>query len=238
MQLQTMAWWPQSTHITLINYQWLKPTIITLFALTLVASTALHSAEQFTEAQCGQLSQALENNRDGQRSGYALRDSERIKEEELMLEKQLRTYCESPIKTEATPSYRNKSERSRAQTSSQSLAALAKRGEDLIQKFKKANAARHQKAQDQGKITAGSDRAGLRGTMSPQAQHRHFLASLVELRTPYDGVKQQAWLAWYQEPYWCYGVKVTKQIVACVDRRQQAQDQFEAWWQRQNLSDQ
>jgi hypothetical protein len=238
MQLQTMELWSRSAQQIRLNDKWLKPLVIALFGLNLVASSPLQSAEQFTEAQCAQISQALENNRDEQRTGYALRDSERIKDEELQLEKQYRTYCESPIRAETMPWLQRKSGRhaTNSATKSPSMKALASRGRDLINEFAKTAKANQRK--DQGKVSAGSDHAGLRGTMSPQAQHRHFIASLVELRTPYNGAQQQAWLAWYQEPYWCYGVKITSQIVACVNKRQKAQEQFEDWWQRQNLSDQ
>jgi len=240
MQLQTMEWWSRNAQQLQINYRWFRPVIIGLITFNLVASSPLYSADQFTTAQCAQLSQALDDNRDEQRTGYALRDSERIKDEELQLEKQLRTYCESPISVELSAHPYGKTARRGAKRAS-SIAAITKRGNALISELKKARSNETKssnKRQAQGKVAAGSDRAGLRGTLSPQAQHRHFLASLVELRTPYDGEQQQAWLAWYQEPCWCYGVKVTKQIVACVNKRQKAQEQFEAWWQRQNLSDQ
>ena len=238
MQLQTMEWWSRSAQQLHFNYSWLKPITIGVITLNLVASSPLHSADQFTTAQCAQLSQAFEYNRDEQRTGYALRDAERIKDEELQLEKQIRTYCESPISVELLPKPLGRHGRNRSKSGS---SAIAKGSTTFLSEVNKARASdvkSANKRQNQGKIAAGSDRAGLRGTMSPQAQHRHFLASLVELRTPYDGEQQQAWLAWYQEPYWCYGVKVTKQIVACVNKRQKAQEQFEAWWQRQNLSDQ
>jgi hypothetical protein len=238
MQLQTMDYWSRKAQKLRFNYQWLKPVIIGLISINLVASHPLHSADQFTTAQCAQLSQALDDNRDEQRTGYALRDSERIKDEELQFEKQIRTYCESPVSVEVMPMPNGKFGR-RSAHRTPSVDTSTKRGNPLLAELKKAREKAAKLAEkNQGKVAAGSDRAGLRGTLSPQAQHRHFLASLVELRTPYNGAQQQAWLAWYQEPYWCYGVKMTKQIVACVNKRQKAQEQFEDWWQRQNLSDQ
>ncbi len=232
MQLQAMEWWSRSAQQFHLTTGWLKPLIIGLLTFNLIASSPVQSVEQLTLAQCEQLDQALESNRDEQRAGYALRDSERIKDEELQLEKQLRTYCESPVSAETTFLPLPKASRRSAKTS------LAKTDAKQHPKLTKSQNKASKINKDQGKVASGSEQAGLRGALSPQAQHRHFLASLVELRTPYAGAQQQAWLAWYQEPYWCYGVKMTAKIVACVNKRQHAQEQFEKWWQSQNLSDQ
>jgi hypothetical protein len=67
-----------------------------------------------------------------------------------------------------------------------------------------------------------------------------FFASTIEVKAPYQGKQLSAWLGYYQEPRFCYGVRTTSVIVECATRRQQAMQQFEQeWHQRQvNLSDQ
>ncbi len=67
-----------------------------------------------------------------------------------------------------------------------------------------------------------------------------FFASTIEVKAPYQGKQLSAWLGYYQEPRFCYGVRTTSVIVECATRRQQAMQQFEQDWQRKaaNLSDQ
>lgn len=62
--------------------------------------------------------------------------------------------------------------------------------------------------------------------------------SSVRLAAPYQGKQQQAWLAFYQSPFYCYNVRSTVRIRQCVEQRQAAQRQFERQWHLQNLSDQ
>lgn len=77
------------------------------------------------------------------------------------------------------------------------------------------------------------------GTPSTTRRQRRQAKRLqLELRGPYQGPKQQAWLRYYQDPYYCFGVRQTAVIVACTLLRQQAQQQFEQNWQTPNLSDQ
>jgi uncharacterized membrane protein (DUF106 family) len=75
----------------------------------------------------------------------------------------------------------------------------------------------------------------------PARRHQdEFFASTVEVKAPYQGRQLSAWLGYYQEPRFCYGVRTTSVIVECATRRQQAMQQFEQEWQRTpiNLSDQ
>jgi hypothetical protein len=67
-----------------------------------------------------------------------------------------------------------------------------------------------------------------------------FYASTIEVKAPYQGKQLSAWLGYYQEPRFCYGVRTTSVIVECATRRQQAMQQFEQDWQQHpaNLSDQ
>ncbi len=212
------AAWPSNQAIKLI--------VIIVLTFQLTTSHPLYSAEQFSQDQCEQLQYTLTLNREQQRAGYALREAAQIKDEELQLERQLRHSCSQPTLEEAGDLLLTNTRQIRKPKTAKAKASNA------------ATKARIKTSKQQGKITTGSDKAGLRTTMQPQAQHRHFLASLIELRTPYTGEQQQAWIAWYQEPYWCYGVKKTAHIVDCVNQRQKAQAQFESWWQSQSLSDQ
>ncbi len=221
------------------------PIHLCLCWLTLTfAIPPLQAAEALNEQQCAQLNYALQNNRERQRNGYRLRDAELIKDEELQLEKQLRTYCQNTEISQLQLPQLNKVGRLLPNRLKSSFSNLAKTKTRLVKEPSATSELNHHAQQtqrntkSQSDVGAGANRAGLRGTLMPQAQHRHFLASLLEIRTPYSGEQQQAWLVWYQEPYWCYGVKVTSQIVDCVDKRQKAQAQFERWWQQQNLSDQ
>lgn len=67
-----------------------------------------------------------------------------------------------------------------------------------------------------------------------------FFSSKIELKAPYQGKQLSAWLGYYQEPRFCYGVRTTSVIVECAQRRQQAMQQFEQDWLQKpsNLSDQ
>jgi hypothetical protein len=69
---------------------------------------------------------------------------------------------------------------------------------------------------------------------------REFFASTIEVKAPFQGKQLSAWLGYYQEPRFCYGVRTTSVIVECANLRQQAMQQFEQEWQQKptNLSDQ
>jgi len=68
------------------------------------------------------------------------------------------------------------------------------------------------------------------------------MSSVVEIKAPFQGAKLTAWLAFYQEPRFCFGVRQTSVLVECVHLRQQALAQFERHWQqhprKHDLSDQ
>ena len=46
------------------------------------------------------------------------------------------------------------------------------------------------------------------------------------------GEKLQAWLEYYSEPKQCFGVRDSRQMVWCVEQRQQAKANFERQWQQ------
>lgn len=56
--------------------------------------------------------------------------------------------------------------------------------------------------------------------------------STVSVKAPYQGKKLQAWLEYYSEPKQCFGVRDSKQMVWCVEQRQQAKANFERQWQQ------
>jgi hypothetical protein len=51
--------------------------------------------------------------------------------------------------------------------------------------------------------------------------------SVIAVKAPFQGAKQAAWLAFYQAPFYCFGVRQTERIRQCVEQRQQAQQRFE-----------
>ena len=71
-------------------------------------------------------------------------------------------------------------------------------------------------------------------------KNQRFLSSNIEFKAPYQGKQLSAWLGYYQEPRFCFGVRATRVIVECANLRQQAMRQFEQDWQQKpaNLSDQ
>lgn len=79
-------------------------------------------------------------------------------------------------------------------------------------------------------------------TAAPAKPHSHHAKplqiSVVSLTAPYQGKQLQAWLAFYQSPFYCYNVRATERIRQCVEQRQAAQRRFERRWRQQNLSDQ
>ncbi len=70
---------------------------------------------------------------------------------------------------------------------------------------------------------------------------RQLTFSSIVSKAKYQGKQLQAWLDYYREPSFCFGVKLTHLMVICVELRQQAQLEFEQLWQQQAsgaLSDQ
>jgi hypothetical protein len=70
---------------------------------------------------------------------------------------------------------------------------------------------------------------------------RELTFSTIVSKSRYQGKQLQAWLDYYREPRFCYGVRLTHLMVICTELRQQAQREFEQHWQQQQpntLSDQ
>jgi hypothetical protein len=153
----------------------------------------LPAVEQFNLGQCQQLQQELQKTRNHQRTGYRLRDAEKLKETEQRLQKQLFYHCEKPIVTQAKATVRR-----------------------LMPNARQTSFAPDRSVKNE------------------------FFASTIEVKAPYQGKQLSAWLGYYQEPRFCYGVRTTSVIVDCAMRRQQAMQQFEREWQlnSSNLSDQ
>lgn len=70
---------------------------------------------------------------------------------------------------------------------------------------------------------------------------RQLTFSSIVSKAKYQGKQLQAWLDFYREPGFCFGVRLTHLMVICAELRQQAQLEFEQLWQQQSpgtLSDQ
>ena len=64
------------------------------------------------------------------------------------------------------------------------------------------------------------------------AKGPQLYVSSVSVKAPYQGKKLQAWLEYYSEPKQCFGVRDSRQMVWCVEQRQQAKADFERQWQQ------
>jgi hypothetical protein len=64
------------------------------------------------------------------------------------------------------------------------------------------------------------------------AKGPQLYVSSVSVKAPYQGKKLQAWLDYYSEPKECFGVRDSRQMVWCVEQRQQAKANFERQWQQ------
>ncbi|MCA1930382.1 hypothetical protein [Rheinheimera sp.] len=64
------------------------------------------------------------------------------------------------------------------------------------------------------------------------AKGPQLYVSSVSVKAPYQGKKLQAWLEYYSEPKQCFGVRDSRQMVWCVEQRQQAKANFERQWQQ------
>ena len=70
---------------------------------------------------------------------------------------------------------------------------------------------------------------------------RQLTFSSIVSKAKYQGKQLQAWLDYYREPSFCFGVRLTHLMVICAELRQRAQLEFEQLWQQQSsgtLSDQ
>jgi len=64
------------------------------------------------------------------------------------------------------------------------------------------------------------------------AKGPQLYVSSISVKAPYQGKKLQAWLEYYSEPKQCFGVRDSRQMVWCVEQRQQAKANFERQWQQ------
>lgn len=64
------------------------------------------------------------------------------------------------------------------------------------------------------------------------AKGPELYVSAISVKAPYQGKKLQAWLDFYPEPRQCFGVRDSRQMVWCVEQRQQAKANFERHWQQ------
>lgn len=170
--------------------------------------------EQFSVPQCAQLEAALELNREQQRRGYKLKHELKIKAQQAQFELQLQYHCQQP------------------QDITKPQRRLAKADRNKGRQTVQASS----QAQNQTKIQAST-----RGKNPPDAG---MSISVISVKAPFHGAKQLAWLNYYQQPFYCFGVRHTERIRQCVEQRQQAQQRFEQQYrerqpsQTNNLSDQ
>lgn len=68
--------------------------------------------------------------------------------------------------------------------------------------------------------------------LSDIAKGPQLYVSSISVKAPYQGKKLQAWLQYYTEPKQCFGVRDSRQMVWCVEQRQQAKANFERQWQQ------
>jgi hypothetical protein len=65
---------------------------------------------------------------------------------------------------------------------------------------------------------------------------RQLTFSSIVSKAKYQGKQLQAWLDYYREPGFCFGVRLTHVMVICAELRQQAQLEFEQLWQQRSSS--
>lgn len=77
----------------------------------------------------------------------------------------------------------------------------------------------------------------IRQTAAVAAQPaRQLTFSSIVSKAKYQGKQLQAWLDYYREPGFCFGVRLTHLMVICAELRQQAQLEFEQLWQQRPLT--
>lgn len=84
----------------------------------------------------------------------------------------------------------------------------------------------HPKVKKTAKLKAPKD------PLADIAKGPQLYVSSVSVKAPYQGEKLQAWLEYYSEPKQCFGVRDSRQMVWCVEQRQQAKANFEQQWQQ------
>jgi hypothetical protein len=86
--------------------------------------------------------------------------------------------------------------------------------------------AKKSEAKKTAKVKAAAD------PLADIAKGPQLYVSSVSVKAPYQGKKLQAWLEYYSEPKQCFGVRDSRQMVWCVEQRQQAKANFERQWQQ------
>lgn len=103
---------------------------------------------------------------------------------------------------------------------------LEKQLDQFCQKPVLASDPKKQKIKQTTKTKAAPD------PLADIAKGPQLYVSSVSVKAPYQGKKLQAWLEYYSEPKQCFGVRDSRQMVWCVEQRQQAKADFERQWQQ------
>lgn len=103
---------------------------------------------------------------------------------------------------------------------------LEKQLDQFCQKPGLASDAKQPKVKKTAKVKAIAD------PLADLAKGPQLYVSSVSVKAPYQGKKLQAWLQYYSEPKQCFGVRDSRQMVWCVEQRQQAKAHFERQWQQ------
>lgn len=103
---------------------------------------------------------------------------------------------------------------------------LEKQLDQFCQKPVSASDPQKPKAKKTAKTKAAPD------LLADIAKGPQLYVSSVSVKAPYQGKKLQAWLEYYSEPKQCFGVRDSRQMVWCVEQRQQAKANFERQWQQ------
>lgn len=113
-----------------------------------------------------------------------------------------------------------------AEQLSQDQRQLEKQLDQFCQKPVSVSDPQKPKAKKTAKTKAAPD------PLADIAKGPELYVSSVSVKAPYQGKKLQAWLEYYSEPKQCFGVRDSRQMVWCVEQRQQAKADFERQWQQ------
>lgn len=192
----------------------LRPAFWLLSLLLFYSANPQASVRQLNSAQCAQLSLKLQQNQDAQRRGYSRSEEVKLTNQQAQLELQLAHYCQQPQDDSPRHGVRQQQHHNKARAPASKAASEARTS--ASQRASAANQPTNRQAS-----TAGN-RAAADG----------WQVSTLVVKAPYQGAQLDAWLQFYQPPFYCYGVRHTERIRQCVEQRQQAQRQFEQRWQQ------
>ncbi len=200
----------------------LRPAFWLLSLLLFYSANPQASVRQLNSAQCAQLSLKLQQNQDAQRRGYSRSEEVKLTNQQAQLELQLAHYCQQPQDDSPRHGVRQKQNPKKARAPASKAASEARTS--ASQRATPANTSANQPTNRQVNTAAN--------TAGNKAAADGWQVSTLVVKAPYQGAQLDAWLQFYQAPFYCYGVRHTERIRQCVEQRQQAQRQFEQRWQQ------